>query len=123
MFRGSFGGSNSNDRRILAFLDTGCDKSSLSLEYIKDNKLFFTPFTDRGSIITSIEGLEGKRVGEVKNILLKYGGKTFTYTFEALPLSENIIMIIGMDLMLKLGISIHGLATSWDDHPCDIWLF
>ncbi|KAG2221668.1 hypothetical protein INT45_002706 [Circinella minor] len=105
------------DKQILAFLDMGCDKSSLSLEYIKNNKLSFTPFTHHGSVITSIEGLEGKRVGEVKNILLKYGGKTVTHTFEALPLSENIIMTIGMDLMPKLGISIHGLATSWDDNP------
>ncbi|KAG2217751.1 hypothetical protein INT45_005472 [Circinella minor] len=53
------------NKRILAFLDTGCDKSSLSLEYIKNNKLTFTPFTHRGSVITSIEGLEGKRVGEL----------------------------------------------------------
>ncbi|KAG2217965.1 hypothetical protein INT45_001399, partial [Circinella minor] len=105
------------DKQILAFLNTGCEKSSLSLEYIKNNKLSFTPFTYHGSVITSIEGLEGKRVGEVKNIPLKYGGKTVTHTFEALPLSENIIITIGMDLMPKLGISIHGLATSWDDNP------
>ena len=100
------------DKRILAFLDTGCDKSSLSLEYINKNKMTITPLTHRGSVITLIEGLKGKRIGEIKNITLKYGGKTVTHTFEALLLSENIIMTIGMDLMPKLGISIHGLATS-----------
>ncbi|KAG2215282.1 hypothetical protein INT45_012704, partial [Circinella minor] len=87
------------DKQLLAFLDTGCDKSSFSLEYLKNNKLSFTSFTHHSSVITSIEG------------------KTVTHTFKALPLSENIIMTIGMDLMPKLGISIHGLATSWDDNP------
>ena len=62
-----------------------------------------TPFKHSGPVITCIEGLKGKRVGEVKNITLKYGGKTVPHTFETLPLSENIIMTIGMDLMPKSG--------------------
>ena len=95
-----------------SLLDTGADQSSLNIDFLNKNKFNITPFTHNAPVITCIDGLEGKRVGEVKNVILKYGGKTVTHTFEALLLSENTTMTIGMDLMPKLGISIHRLATS-----------
>lgn len=56
----------------------------------------------------------GKRIGCINDMQLQYMSRQYTHTFEVLPLAENIQVTIGLDLMPKLGISIHGLATQWN---------
>ena len=103
------------NERVSALLDTGADTSLLDRDFVQRNKWHITPLHNAGPVILSIKGQTGQRYGQVHNMQLTYRGRTYIHTFEVLPLSENTTMTIGLDLMSKLGISIHGLATKWDD--------
>lgn len=102
------------NKQVRALVDTGSDHSLIDIEFAKDNKWPIIAHTHPGSIITSLKGHVGQRYGKINDIPIKYAGHQYTHTFEVLPLSENIKVIIGLDLMPTLGISIHGLATNWD---------
>ncbi|KAJ8651617.1 hypothetical protein O0I10_012823 [Lichtheimia ornata] len=102
------------NKQVRALVDTVSDHSLIDIEIAKDNKWPITSHTHTGSIITSLKGHVGQRLGKINDIPLKYAGHQYTHIFEVLPLSEDIKVIIGWDLMPTLGISIHGLATKWD---------
>lgn len=116
------------NRQVKALLDTGADHSLIDIEFANENKWFITPHTHTGSIIMSMKGHVGQRHGYIKDMSLQYMSCQYTHTFEVLPLSENIKVTIGLDLMSKIGISIHGLATHWNiderqSKPSDDTLF
>lgn len=102
------------NRQVKALLDTGADRSLIGMNFAKENKWNITPHTNTGSVIMTMKGDTGHRYGCIKDVPLQYMNRQYQHTFEVLPLAENIKVTIGLDLMPKLGISIHGLATQWN---------
>lgn len=94
------------NRNVQALLDTGADHSLLDIDFAKENKWLITPHTQPGSVIMSMKNHTSKRYGYIKDMPLQYMTRQYSHTFEVLPLSDNVQVTIGLDLMPKLGISI-----------------
>ena len=102
------------NKNIMALLDTGASTSAINIDYVKANKLSVVPYTEHmGDIILAVKNMKIPRIGKVEHLKIEHNNKTVHHTFEVMPLSENTQVVIGLDLMPKVGTAISGLATSW----------
>lgn len=101
-------------KQIMALLDTGADKSSIDIDFIKHNKIPVVHYSkDMGDIILAVKDISIPRIGSTEMLTVQHGNKTVQHSFEIMPLSEGSEVVIGLDLMSKIGIAITGMATSW----------
>lgn len=85
----------------MALLDMGADRSFLVLNFVKGNKLPIVAVNHRTVTLTAGDANIGKditikRYGEVHNIQMRYGDKTYTHSFEVLPHSAGTVATIGI---------------------------
>ena len=101
------------NRPVQALVDTGANFSSVSLSFCKQYNLIKYISAMKGEIQLADDNLKVQRIGTI-NLSVRYNQKCFQYNFEVMNLLFNTEISIGLDLMPTLGISLHGLAVSWD---------
>ena len=101
------------NQETMALLDTGCTHSLIDKRYAVDNTFAITP-SNGGNITLAVEGMNVQRIGYVKDVQVEYNGKKFVHTFEILDLPDaDIPIVVGMDILTKMGIGITGLTSAW----------
>jgi len=98
-------------RREFALLDTGASKSAINLDLQTE---LGTDIVKRDGTIISATG-NSLRIG-VSLVELQIGTICIKHEFELLPLPSQRV-IIGRDLIAKIGISIKGIPYRWPDDP------
>jgi hypothetical protein len=100
-------------KRTWATVDSGCTASVVSLSLVRELSLPITKVN--GSIRLAASGIEVPRIGIIKNINFVHNDFTVLHDFEVMDVNKDLAMVvIGTDLMGKVGLVIGGLATSWD---------
>ena len=102
-----------NDYQIMAMIDTGAQVSFIDKELTK--ALNLEVLETNGDIILA-EQLKIRRVGRTEPVKLKTTDVELTCSLELTELNENKV-IIGMDLLFKLGIGLVGLPI---DFPIEL---
>lgn len=100
-----------NNRREYALLDTGSNVSAINGDLQFE---LSCPVVHMDGTIQSATG-PTLRIGVV-NLRLEIRGVSIQHDFEVLP-SLSPRVLIGRDLMTRLGISITGLPVQWPDEP------
>ncbi|KAG0163428.1 hypothetical protein DFQ30_000182, partial [Apophysomyces sp. BC1015] len=102
------------DEQVLGLVDTGADFSAISIEWLKNKNLFQELIPVKGKIQFAGHGHHTDRFGITKPLQIRYNGRTFTHSFEVMKLQEGTDLLLGFDIMLKLGIALTGVAVNWD---------
>ena len=100
--------------RLSGLLDTGGEISAINASLCNKNNWTIVPrsgdihFAGRGHLV--------KRVGTTQPLNIHYNGRNIIHTFEIMELQDDTEVILGLDIMPKLGIALTGVATNWDDN-------
>ncbi|HYT44042.1 MAG TPA: retropepsin-like aspartic protease, partial [Methylomirabilota bacterium] len=98
------------NERVLGLVDTGADFSAISLDWLTKNKISRDIIPVNGKIHFAGHGHDTDRFGITKPLQIKYNGRTITHSFEVMKLQEGTNVLLGFDIMPKLGISLTGVA-------------
>ena len=103
------------DKRSLGLIDTGADFSVLNRNFILNNKVNFYP--KHGLLNLAGKNNTLNRIGVSESINIRYNGKSLSHSFEIMEFSENdkVDVILGTDILNQLGITLSGVAHTWDD--------
>jgi len=66
-----------------------------------------------GNVRQAIDGSEKKRIGVVENLRLENGSRDIVVTLEAVDLSGNEQLILGLDLFRSLGYELRNVPFTW----------
>jgi hypothetical protein len=101
--------------RTMATVDSGANKSILSPKLVSLLSLPITSPRGNGSIQLAASKVEVPRIGTVNKVNFCHNGIKTIHDFEIMDLNRELSdVIIGTDLMGKVGLGLTGLATSWD---------
>ncbi|CDH60654.1 hypothetical protein RO3G_15169 [Lichtheimia corymbifera JMRC:FSU:9682] len=98
--------------RCLGLVDTGAEISVINKSLCDENKWSFT--TVSGDIMYAGKDHSVKRIGITEPLRIRYNGRTLVHRFEVMELGHYNV-ILGFDLLPKLGIALQGVAAKWDD--------
>ncbi|CDH61439.1 hypothetical protein RO3G_15169 [Lichtheimia corymbifera JMRC:FSU:9682] len=105
------------NKRLLGLVDTGAEISVINKTLCDANNWSYTPVD--GKIIYAGKNDAVKRMGITEPLQLQYNNRRVTHRFEVMDL-EPYNLILGFDILPKLGISLHGVAVKWDDQQDDV---
>ncbi|KAJ8651514.1 hypothetical protein O0I10_012927 [Lichtheimia ornata] len=105
------------NKRLLGLVDTGAEISVINKTLCDANNWSYTPVD--GKIMYAGKNDVVKRVGITEPLQLQYNNRQFTHRFEVMDL-EQYNLILGFDILPKLGISLQGVAVKWDDQQDDV---
>ncbi|CDH61104.1 hypothetical protein RO3G_16746 [Lichtheimia corymbifera JMRC:FSU:9682] len=100
------------NERLLGLVDTGAEISVINKAVCDKHKWLYTPVA--GNILFAGKDSSVERIGLTAPLKLRYNQRTFTHRFEVMDLDQHDV-ILGYDLLPKLGISLLGVSTQWDD--------
>jgi hypothetical protein len=99
--------------RTMATVDSGATTSILSPKLVSLLSLPITPV--KGSIKLAASEIQVPRIGTVNKVNFCHNGIKTKHNFEIMEINHDLSdIIIGTDLMTKIGIGLTGLATSWN---------
>lgn len=105
------------NNRAIGLVDTGSELSVMSKKFILLNKIPFV--TNNNNAILKLAGKNNtiNRLGRTEPIEIKYNGKISTHTFEIIEFDDNdqTDVILGYEILPKLGIALTGVAHNFDD--------
>jgi hypothetical protein len=107
-----------NNEKIIAMCDSGSPISIINKRYNFEDKAIFDnliPSTGRFSFIDRNVTVE--RTGKTQPLTVNYKGKpSFTHSFEVVEMpEERLPLLIGRDLLPKLGITYEGIAYNFNE--------
>ncbi|KAG0162040.1 hypothetical protein DFQ30_004276, partial [Apophysomyces sp. BC1015] len=97
--------------RTWATIDSGATKSILAPSLVDKLDLKVRPTS--GVIFLAAHDVSIPRTGYVEGICISHNGIAVSHDFEVFETNRDLEVIIGTDLMSKIGISLSGLAVSW----------
>ena len=100
------------NKRLLGLIDTGAEISVINKAVCDANKWSYSPVS--GKILFAGKDSTVKRIGMTEPLELRYNQRTFTHQFEVMDMEQHNV-ILGYDLLPKLGIALLGVAAQWDD--------
>jgi len=107
-----------NNEKLVSMLDTGATVSLINKTYdFEDRTIFDNIITPSGILSFANKGSYTSRIGKTKPLEVKYKGKEpFHHRFEIIEMSDTKIpILIGRDLIPKLGIYIENIAYNFDE--------
>ena len=102
-----------NGKRIFGLLDTGANLSIININLVNEMGLTIQP--RKGTISQAISGEVKPRLGIVENLELKAGKTSVIANFDVADLSDDLELIIGMNLFNKLGFQLSNIPFTWPD--------
>lgn len=100
------------NERLLGLVDTGAEISVINKAVCDTKNWTYTPVS--GDILFAGKDKSVKRMGITAPLELRYNQRSFTYQFEVMDLEQHDV-ILGYDILPKLGIALIGVAAQWDD--------
>ncbi|KAG0161741.1 hypothetical protein DFQ30_005923, partial [Apophysomyces sp. BC1015] len=101
------------NKRYQGLIDTGAEISVINRKICLANKWHFSSVS--GKIHYAGKGHSVNRIGITELLEIKYNNRTITHQFEVMDLSDTTDIILGYDILPKLGITLQGVAYKWDD--------
>ena len=99
------------NERLFALVDTGAEVSALDQKIV--NKLKLKVHPGSGQLLMADRQFSIDRIGITEPVDFSHNGKKIKHSFEVMNLSKGVDVSIGTDIMIAIGISLGGLATSW----------
>ncbi|KAG0165760.1 hypothetical protein DFQ29_001387, partial [Apophysomyces sp. BC1021] len=103
------------DEHMEGLVDTGSELSAISLEWLMNNKKSWEIIPVKGQIQFAGHGHDTTRIGVTNPLKIQYNNRTITHSFEVMKLHKGTDLLLGFDIMPKLGIALTGVAIKWDD--------
>ena len=108
-----------NNEKLVGTLDTGAEISLINKAYkFEDPSIFEKINPTKGQLIFAVKGSTAQRIGQTKKLEISYKGKpTFDHAFEIIEMhnKNKTPLLIGRDLIPKLGIQVMNLAYTFDE--------
>lgn len=107
-----------NREKLISMLDTGAQISLINKTYdFEDKSIFDKIIPEQGTLSFVDKNSFATRIGKTKPLEVKYRGKpTFEHSFEIIEMPQNKIpILIGRDLIPKLGIKIENIAHTFEE--------
>ena len=114
-----------NGEQLIAIVDTGAQVSLLNRNYVYETQDMFTNIIPvKGRLAYVQKGSFSERIGKTQPLEIEYSGKlTLKHSFEIIemdPSESKTSVILGRDLLPKLGIELHNLAHTFKDNEISI---
>lgn len=107
-----------NNEKLIAMLDTGSQVSLINKNYeFEDQNIFNNLLPTKITFSFIDKNVVANRTGKTQPLEVKYRGRTpFNHSFEVVDMPiKKLPILIGRDLIPKLGISIDNIAYSFED--------
>jgi hypothetical protein len=108
-----------NNEKIIAMIDTGSPISLINKRYdFEDKSIFINIIPTKGSFSFIDHNVTAQRTGKTQPLKIEYKGKVaFNHSFEIVEMPEKKLpILIGRDLIPKLGITIEGIAYNFENN-------